>query len=107
MIIDAKEMRHEHGAAPRSLIVGHAHEWIKYTSEWEASKGCVGMRLQINDDLKELISIVYTNKMHLLLNNPSLKNSTKHELDNFGMGDLLGSFLGSMWVRSNHHGVLC
>lgn len=54
------------------------------------------MRLQINDDLKELISIVYTNKMHLLLNNPSLKNFTKHELDNFGMGDLLGSFLGSM-----------
>ena len=30
----------------------------------------------IDDDLKELISITYTNKMHLLFGSPSLKNFT-------------------------------
>lgn len=33
----------------------------------------------VDDDLKELISITYTDKMYLLFNNISLKNSTiKH-----------------------------
>lgn len=67
---------------PNKLLLRKKHKWIEYTIEWEGSRGIY---------LKKLISITYTNKMHLCFSNPSLKNSIiKHAW--------FGAILG--WVSS-------
>ena len=59
-----------------------------------------------DDDLKELIDITYTNKIHILFGSLSLKNSiVKYawlETINYEIDDFLGSFLKNMWVKTKH-----
>ena len=54
------------------------------------------------NDLKELIGIIYINKMHLLFNNLLHKNSMCLPWSSYEMGDILESFPESMWVRTKY-----
>jgi hypothetical protein len=53
-----------------------AHEWTKFTLEWEILRPCRYEIAWLKENFEKLICTTYINKMHLLFGSPFCKNST-------------------------------
>ena len=79
VIVSAQEMWHEQGVITGRLSMGGVNEWSNTYLNKKDLEILQVWNYIIEDDLNEWIDITYTNKIHLLFDSLSLKNSiVKH-----------------------------